>query len=66
MWYIFLFCMVVSCGVLIGQDLASNEEIPMQSIGKAIELCEPNGGLRSIKADGKTAFCVNDARITFK
>ena len=66
MWYFIMFFVLTATGFSIGYDVADNNDIPMQDIGKAIEACQPNGGLKFLKANGKTAVCVNDVRITFK
>ena len=57
---------LIVSGFSIGYDIADSNDIPMQNIGKAIEACQPNGGLKSLKANGKTAVCVNEMTVTFK
>ena len=66
MWYLIMSLALVAAGFSIGYDVAHNNDIPMQNIGKAIEACQPNGGLKSLKANGKTAVCVNEMTVTFK
>ena len=66
MWYLIMFFVLIATGFSIGYDVADSNDIPMQDIGKAIEACQPNGGLKSLKANGKTAVCVNDMTVTFK
>ena len=66
MWYFIMFFVFIATGFSVGYDVANNNHIPMQDIGKAIEVCQPNGGLKSLKANGKTAVCVNEMTVTFK